>query len=63
MVASIRKVAMLHARRFLKRRGGRVLRFWDNEVLLEVEAVVEAIWHFAYGRTLTPTPLPGGEGL
>ncbi|WP_205953498.1 endonuclease domain-containing protein [Pseudoxanthomonas winnipegensis] len=56
---------------FLESQGWRVLRFWDNEVLLEVEAVVEAIWHFAYGRTLTPTPLshrdflrsPGGEGL
>ncbi|MDQ1117776.1 MULTISPECIES: DUF559 domain-containing protein [Pseudoxanthomonas] len=56
---------------FLESQGWRVLRFWDNEVLLEVEAVVEAISHFAYGRTLTPTPLshrdflrsPGGEGL
>ncbi len=48
---------------FLKSHGWQVLRFWDNEVLLQIEAVVEAIWNIAGGRTLTPTPLPKGEGL
>lgn len=29
---------------FLKRAGFRVLRFWNNEVLRDTEAVTEAIW-------------------
>jgi very-short-patch-repair endonuclease len=48
---------------FLESQGWQVMRFWDNDVLTQVEAVVEAIWQCACGRTLTPTPLPGGEGL
>jgi len=49
--------------RYLESQGLTVLRFWDNEVLLQTEAVVEAIFNFAGNRTLTPTPLPMGEGL
>jgi len=48
---------------FLKLHGWQLLRFWDNEVLMQVDAVVEAIWRCACDRTLTPTPLPEGEGL
>lgn len=47
----------------LQRHGLFVLRFWDNQVLQETEAVREAILDFAQGRTLSPTPLPPGEGL
>jgi very-short-patch-repair endonuclease len=47
----------------LERQGLLVLRFWDNRVLQEIEAVLEAILNFAWRRTLSPTPPPEGEGL
>ncbi len=47
----------------LERQGLLLLRFWDNQVLEEIEAVLEAILDFARGRTLSPTPPPEGEGL
>ena len=40
-------------------RGLTILRFWDNEVLTQIDAVVEAIFNSAGTRTLTPTPLLG----
>ena len=52
----------------LHRLGYRMARFWDFEVLQELEAVLEEILrlagHPAAGqvRTLTPAPLPVGEG-
>ncbi|HEV7271753.1 endonuclease domain-containing protein [Pseudoxanthomonas sp.] len=49
--------------RYLQSQGWRVVRFWDNDVLREVEAVVTAIWDFASRPALSPTPLPPGEGL
>ena len=49
--------------RFLESQGWKVVRFWDSEALLQTEAVVEAIWNALGNRTLTPTPLPSGEGL
>ncbi len=49
--------------RFLEAQGLTVLRFWDNDVLMQTEAVVEAIFNLVANRTLTPTPLPEGEGL
>jgi very-short-patch-repair endonuclease len=48
---------------FLERMGLSVIRYWDNDVLTRTEAVLEAIPHAARSRTLTPTPLPAGEGL
>jgi very-short-patch-repair endonuclease len=33
--------------------GYQVLRFWDNDVLTQTDAVLEKIWHIA--QTLTPT--------
>ncbi|MFD0738934.1 endonuclease domain-containing protein [Lysobacter koreensis] len=49
--------------RFLEARGLKVLRFWDNDVLMQTQAVFEAIFNAVAHRTLTPTPLPVGEGL
>ena len=51
-----------HRSRFLKQRGFRILRFWDNEVLAKTEAVLEVI-----GRVLEEAPHPNlppqaGEG-
>lgn len=49
--------------RFLEARGLKVLRFWDDEVLEQIDSVLEVILRTAHDRTLTPTPLPQGEGL
>jgi len=49
--------------RALEHRGLTVLRFWDNQVLREMDLVLQAILDTAQTRTLTPTPLPTGEGL
>jgi len=44
---------------YLEGQGYRVLRFWNNEVLTEMEGVALRVL-----ATLTPTPLPpAGEGL
>ena len=46
----------------LKEAGFQILRFWNNEVLEDIDAVVEAIW-----MALQPHPHPGppleGEGV
>ncbi len=48
----------------LSKAGFRVLRFWNNEVLLELDAVKEQIWLAVH--ELSPHSLPGppleGEG-
>jgi very-short-patch-repair endonuclease len=49
--------------RYLQSQGVHVLRFWNNDVMLQSDAVLESILDFAGARTLTPTPLPAGEGL
>jgi very-short-patch-repair endonuclease len=49
--------------RYLESQGWRIVRFWDNDVLNKTDAVVEAIWNFLSRATLSPTPLPEGEGL
>ena len=51
---------------YLERRGYTVLRFWNNEVLVETMAVLERI-HATVGALLSakaspPSPLRGGEG-
>jgi very-short-patch-repair endonuclease len=47
----------------LNRQGLLIVRFRDNQVLLETEAVLEAILNLARNRTLSPPPPPAGEGL
>ncbi|TKR29645.1 endonuclease domain-containing protein [Luteimonas gilva] len=49
--------------RFLEARGWKVVRFWDTDVLLNIDGVLDAILNILGPRTLTPTPLPAGEGL
>ena len=48
---------------FLRERGFRVLRFWNNDALGNKAAVLDAILNAVGSRTLSPTPLPEGEGL
>jgi very-short-patch-repair endonuclease len=48
---------------FLQRSGLRMLRFRDHDVLIQTDAVLDAILACVGGRTLSPTPLPQGEGL
>ena len=48
---------------FLEQHGLTVLRFTNHEMLLQKEAVLEAIWRVLDRPPLTPTPLPAGEGL
>ena len=49
--------------RFLESVGLRVLRYWDNEALQNTEKVLASILSACENRTLTPAPLPTGEGL
>ncbi|MCF7965400.1 endonuclease domain-containing protein [Methylobacter sp. Wu8] len=49
--------------RYLQSVGYRVLRFWNNEVLQETEAVLEAIRLAVIDLSPHPSPLPEGEGV
>ncbi len=49
--------------RYLESQGWRIVRFWNNDVLNNTDAVIEAIWNLLSRPTLSPTPLPKGEGL
>jgi len=57
------EVTDLERTRVLQSKGIRVLRFWDNDALSKTDAVLEAILTSLQDPTLTPTPLPAGEGL
>jgi len=46
---------------FLEREGYRVLRFWNNDVLQNIDGVLEVI-HSAITSTPTPNPSPQGRG-
>ena len=48
---------------YLESQGWHILRFWDNDALIQTEAVLDAIWNAISDRTLSPPPLPTGEGL
>jgi len=47
---------------YLESMGYRVLRFWNHEVLAEVETVIEQIYR-ALVASPHPNPLPEGEGV
>jgi methionyl-tRNA synthetase len=54
----------------LSKAGITTLRFWNNEVLQETEAVLEKLWNMIMEKSsvapptssLTPSPSPGGRG-
>ena len=47
--------------RKLESMGYRVLRFWDNDVLTNIEGVLEVILEALASPAPHPGPLPGGE--
>lgn len=47
---------------FLESKGFQVLRFWNNEVLTQIEAVAEAILNAALRPAPHPNPSPVGRG-
>lgn len=47
---------------WLTRQGFRVLRFWNDDILLHTDAVLESIWKaLREGAPSPPAPLPQGE--
>ena len=48
--------------RVLNKHGYRVLRFWNNDVLLNIDGVVEEIRRAISETTPTPNPSPQGGG-
>jgi len=46
---------------YLKQEGVVVLRFWNNQLFYEFEAVIEMIYTTLEKRTPHPNPLPQGE--
>ena len=47
--------------KFLKEKGYQVIRFWNNEVLLEGEAVLNVILSHLNNPSPQPSPLKSGE--
>ena len=52
-------VADAERTRFLEAKGYRVVRFWNNEVLMNIDGVLEAIQH---ALTTPPPPDPSPQG-
>jgi very-short-patch-repair endonuclease len=50
-----------HRTRHLQAKGYRVLRFWNNEALTNIESVIEVILEAAARPPPHPHPLPMGE--
>ena len=46
---------------WLQAQGFQVLRFWNDDILLRTEAVLESIWAAVRGAPSPPAPLPQGE--
>ena len=47
---------------YLQSQGFQVLRFWDNDVLLKTDSVLEAIWNAVQVPYPHPNPSPDGRG-
>jgi type I restriction enzyme M protein len=49
---------------YLQREGIRILRFWDNDILRNTQAIKEEIYRVLTAPPVSPhpNPLPGGEG-
>ncbi|MEA9795811.1 very-short-patch-repair endonuclease [Xanthomonas campestris] len=47
---------------WLRSQGWKVLRFWNNDVLLSLDAVVETIFKMVATPYPHPNPSPGGRG-
>jgi very-short-patch-repair endonuclease len=59
-----RRIASDKARTaYLKSRGYRVLRFWNNEVLKEIEGVMTLIYEALHQQEAPPTPDPSPPRL
>jgi very-short-patch-repair endonuclease len=48
--------------RYLQTKGYRVLRFWNNDVLTNIESVLEAVMGALASPALTPALSPQGRG-
>jgi very-short-patch-repair endonuclease len=48
--------------RILRQRGYRIIRFWDNDVLLDTDAVLEAILEILTAPLPSPLPASGARG-
>ena len=51
-----------HRTVYIRSQGIEIIRFWNHDVLLNTEAVMDEILRVAQGRTLSPDPSPAGEG-
>ena len=51
-----------HRTVYIRSQGIEIIRFWNHDVLLNTEAVMDEILRVAQGRTLSPDPSPVGEG-
>ncbi|EIM00488.1 endonuclease domain-containing protein [Rhodanobacter denitrificans] len=47
--------------RYLQAKGYRVLRFWNNEALMNIESVLGVILEVVASPAPHPSPLPAGE--
>lgn len=47
--------------RYLESQGWRVLRFWDNDALMQTEAVLDAIWNACTQPNPHPNSSPDGR--
>ena len=46
---------------WLRSEGFQILRFWNDDILLRSDAVLEAIWQALRAFPSPPAPLPQGE--